>query len=90
MTSISTRYQECIPHDILDRGIYGATLGFVAQEESGKVYKLKKSLYGLEQSTRAWFGWFASSGVWSFSFSKNHLVFFRQFQRKNTYGGICR
>jgi len=33
--------------------------GFVAQE-SGKMYRLKKSLYGLNQSPRAWFGGFAS------------------------------
>ena len=32
--------------------------GFVAQGEIGKVYSLWKSLYGLKQSPRAWFGKF--------------------------------
>ena len=34
--------------------------GFVAQEESGLVYKLRRSLYGLKQSPQAWFNWFSS------------------------------
>ncbi|GAB2287196.1 Belongs to the helicase [Dionaea muscipula] len=51
--------------------------GFVAQGESGHVYRLKKSLYGLKQSPRAWFGRF-SSAVLEFGLqrsAKDHSVF---------------
>ena len=34
--------------------------GFVAQGESGLVCRLHRSLYGLNQSPRAWFGRFSS------------------------------
>ena len=35
-------------------------LGFVAQGEYSLVCKLRRSLYGLERSPRAWFSWFSS------------------------------
>jgi hypothetical protein len=52
--------------------------GFVAQGESGKICKLRKSLYGLKQSPRAWFGRF-NAVVTEFGLrrsSYDHSVFF--------------
>ena len=52
---------------------------FVAQEEIGKVCRLQKSLYGLKQSPRAWFGKF-NQAVEKFGLQKsksNHSVFYR-------------
>ena len=53
--------------------------GFVAQGESRKVCRLRKSLYGLKQSPRAWFGKF-SQAVEAFGLTKSksdHSVFFK-------------
>ncbi|WVZ18219.1 hypothetical protein V8G54_005541 [Vigna mungo] len=53
--------------------------GFVAQGESGMVCKLHRSLYGLQQSPRAWFGKF-SSIVQKFGLKcseADHSVFYR-------------
>nr|CAN66416.1 hypothetical protein VITISV_044133 [Vitis vinifera] len=52
--------------------------GFVAQGESGLVCKLRRSLYGLKQSPRAWFGHFSSvvqefGMLWS---EADHSVFY--------------
>lgn len=54
--------------------------GFVAQGESGKVCHLRKSLYGLKQSPRAWFGKF-SLAVERFGMQKSkfdHSIFYKQ------------
>ena len=54
-------------------------LGFVAQGEIGKVYRLRKSLYGLKQSPRAWFDKF-SQVVEEFGMQmskSDHSVFYR-------------
>jgi len=54
--------------------------GFVAQGEFGRVCRLRKSLYGLKQSPRAWFGKF-SQAVEKFGMMKSksdHSVFYKQ------------
>ena len=53
--------------------------GFVARGEIVKVCRLQKSLYGLNQSPRAWFGKFIQA-VENFGFLKSksdHYVFYR-------------
>ena len=52
--------------------------GFVAQKEFGLVCRLRRSLYGLKQSPRAWFGRF-SSVVQEFGMlcsTEDHSVFY--------------
>ena len=59
--------------------------GFVAQEEIGKICHIRKSLYGLKQSPRAWFDKF-SQAVEKFGLQKSksdHSVFYR-----NSHSGI--
>ena len=47
-------------HGDLQEGVYmEQPLGFVAHGEIGKVCRLRKSLYSLKQSPRAWFGKFS-------------------------------
>ena len=54
-------------------------LRFVAQGEKWRVCRLRKSLYGLKQSPRAWFGKF-SQAIEEFGMQKSksdHFVFHR-------------
>ena len=47
-------------HEDLSEEVYmGQPSGFVAQGEIGRVCGLRKSLYSLKQSLRAWFGKFS-------------------------------
>ena len=58
---------------------------FVTQREIGKVCRPRKSLYGLKQSSRAWFGKF-SQVVEEFGMQKSksyHSIFY-----KNSSSGI--
>ncbi|GJS02129.1 retrovirus-related pol polyprotein from transposon TNT 1-94 [Tanacetum coccineum] len=51
-------------HGDLEEEVYiEQPLGFVAQEEYGRVCKLKKALYGLKQSPRAWFRKFSNAVI---------------------------
>jgi len=80
MVSLSTGCQKCFLNGDLQEEIYmEQPLGFVAQVESSRlVYRLRKSLYGLKQSPRAWFGKF-SSVVKEFSMTRSeadHSVFY--------------
>ena len=58
--------------------------GFVVQEEASKVCRLWKSLYGLKQSTRAWFGRLSQAlGQFGMTRSANdHSVFYRHLKEK--------
>ena len=66
-------------HDDLQEEVYmKQPPGFVAQGESNVVCKLK-SLYGLKQYPRAWFGRF-STAVQAFGLTRsevNHSIFYR-------------
>ena len=60
--------------------------GFVAQEESSLICKLRRSLYGLKQSPQAWFSRF-SSMVQEFCMiqsTTDHSVFYH-----HTFTGQC-
>ena len=53
--------------------------GFVAQGEIGKVCRLRKSLFGLKQSPRTWFGKFSQT-IETFDMQKSksdHFVFYK-------------
>ena len=55
--------------------------GFVAQGKIRKVCRLRKSLYGLKQSPRAWFGKF-SQAIETFGMQKSksdHSIFYKNF-----------
>ena len=65
--------------DLQEKVYMEQPLGFVAQGEIGKVCRLQKSLYGLKQSPRAWFGKF-SHAVEKFGLQKSksdNFVFYR-------------
>ena len=73
-------------HDDFQEEVYmEQPLGFVAEGEIGKVCHLQKSLYGLKQSPRAWFGKF-SQVVKEFGIQKSKSDLFVFY--KNSSSGI--
>ena len=66
-------------HNDLQEEVYMEQPRFVAQGEIRKICRFRKSLYGLKQSPRAWFGKFCQA-VEEFSMQKSksyHSVFYR-------------
>ncbi|RVW81698.1 Retrovirus-related Pol polyprotein from transposon RE1 [Vitis vinifera] len=61
--------------------------GFVAQKESGLVCKLRRSLYGLKQSPRAWFSRFSSvvQEFGMFRSTTDHSVFYHHNSSSSIY-----
>lgn len=60
--------------------------GFSTSQTEGKVLKLKKSLYGLKQSPRAWFDRFRRA-MCSMGYKQcngDHTVFYRHEERRST------
>ena len=58
----------------------------MSKKQSQKVYKLKKSLYGLKQSSRAWFGRFTKS-IRTFGYRQrnlDHTLFLKKHHGKIT------
>ena len=76
-----TPYHQLIPNNLLfpiDPKVFGCTC-FIAQGEIGKVCRLRKFLYSLKQSPRAWFGKF-SHAIETFGMQKSksdHCVFYK-------------
>ena len=64
--------------DLQEKVYMEQSLGFVAQGESGFVCRLRKTLYGLKQSSRTWLGNF-SDAVQQFDMFKcqsGHSIFY--------------
>ncbi|RDX70481.1 hypothetical protein CR513_50270, partial [Mucuna pruriens] len=77
--------RHCPLHGDLDEEIYmEQPPGFVTHEEFGLICKLRRSLYGLKQSPRAWFGKFSqvvqnfemTSEAYHFTKDLGHLKYF--------------
>ena len=65
--------------------------GFVAQGEIGRVCRLRKSLYGLKQSPRAWFGKL-NEVIEKFGMQKSksdHSIFYRNSQASIILLVVC-
>ena len=83
--SLAITYNWDLHGDLQEEVYMEQPLGFVAQGKKERVCRLRKSLYDLKQSPRAWFGKF-SQAIKEFSMQKSksyHSVFY-----KNSSSGI--
>ena len=81
MASLSVGHKECFSASDLEEEVYmEQPPSFVAQGESSSlVCRLRRSLYGLKESPRAWFGKF-STVIQEFGMTRSgadHSVFYR-------------
>jgi Reverse transcriptase (RNA-dependent DNA polymerase) len=78
--------------DLLEEMYMEIPPGFDTNQIVGKICRLKKSLYGLKQSPRAWFDGFrkAMIGMGYQQINADHTIFSRQYGGHHYAGYVCR